>query len=117
MSKKIVSFLLVGVMLAVSAVQADSIRLGSSYISLANIYQDDTGYSIWRYDPELEQGNYAMQVTYDEVESASEQAASSGEHVLLEEVGDISFWVLTSGECQVNSPTIDGTTYEFVFGC
>lgn len=120
MYQKATALLLIGVMLVltVSAVQAsEAVRLGSSYISLANIYQDTTGFNIWRYEPDAERGTFTLSVTYDEIEVARDVAVAAGKHVLLEQVGDISFWVLTSGECQVNSPTITGETYEFVFGC
>ena len=119
--KRFTVLLLVAAMFILSVVgvqAADPIRLGSSYISLANVYQTDTGFEVWRWNPETEQGEHQFAVTYDEVEAAKSQAVATDEHIQLASSGDITMWALSSGDqCQVNSPTVDGTVYEFVFTC
>ncbi len=97
---------------------ADPVRLGSSYISLANIYETDKGFEVWRWNPKTKQGEHQFSVTDDEIKAAKKKATTSGEHIELASNGDITMWALSSGkQCQVNSPTVEGKIYEFVFTC
>ncbi|GAB4513103.1 MAG: hypothetical protein OHK0046_13530 [Anaerolineae bacterium] len=118
--KKLTVFVMIVALfsLMVASVSAqDPIRLGSNAASLANIFEVSEGYEVWRYEPEMEQADYAFLVTWDEVEDGTALAEANGEAVLLAEYGDVAFYALPTGECQVNSPMVDGPLYEFTFGC
>ncbi|MEQ8673916.1 MAG: hypothetical protein RLP44_12975 [Aggregatilineales bacterium] len=85
--------------------------------SLAVVYQVDATYEVWRYDVSSEVGLKAFEVSYDEVNSAVQDAIAAGENQLVASDGDITFWALTSEECQINSVFPNGETETFIFAC
>ena len=110
----VVLVLLVGAMVA-QADEVGAIRLDSNPAALANVYRVEGGFSVWRWNAVAEQGEFQFYVSHDELEGVRELAMVNDENILVEQNDDVSFWVLASGEYQVNSPMIDGLTYAFVF--
>lgn len=111
-------------MIAGSAVMADEDdnslddgRWQKNASSLAVVYQVEDTYEVWRYDVASEVGIKAFEVSYDDINAALEDALTSGENQQLAVEGDISFWVLTSEECQINSVYPNGETETFIFSC
>ena len=114
--------ILLGVLLvlllgAFAAQACDGDRYIHSPAALGNVFGTEYGIAVWRYYPEHEQAFFSFAVTYEEIELAHELVEATGENILLAHEGDITMWVLTSGECQVNSPHVDGHVDENVFGC
>lgn len=100
---------------AAVAVNAEESRLGSSYAALGNVYQDYNGYSVWLWNPTTEQGEFQFAVDYDTVDVALVEAKLMGENILITETDTVSMWALSTGQLQVNSPSVDGGTYAFTF--
>jgi predicted RecA/RadA family phage recombinase len=63
------------------------------------------------------QGYLAFTTTFEEMRAASQEAVSSGAHVLIREQFNVALYALSSGECQVNGFYSDGNLYEFIFPC
>jgi hypothetical protein len=110
----VVLVLLVGAMVA-QADEVGAIRLDSNPAALANVYRVEGGFSVWRWNAVAEQGEFQFYLPYDRLDEVREMAMANDENILMEQKDDVSFWVLASGEYQVNSPIIDGPTYAFVF--
>lgn len=118
MKRTVLLMLMLVLSIVVFVAQAED---GDHYVTnssaLAKVYGTDYGYTVWRWNPEYEQGAFTFAVSFDEVTTARDLAMSTGEPVLVEAVGDIGMWALASGECQVNSPRADGQLDENIFPC
>ena len=85
---------------------------------LAAIYRQSNGYAIWQIDSS---GNGApsFDVSVEQMVNGLMSTAESNEHALIHTSADgkITFWVLTTAECQLNYVSEDGHTRSFVFNC
>ena len=118
--KKLLSAVFVGILLLVGAQAVfagqEATRIGPpNRAVLANLYQVDYGYQVWRWDPITEQGYFALDVSYDEIEATRITVAETGTALIVEEAGDISLWVIENGALQLDSPMVDGVPYSYVF--
>jgi hypothetical protein len=87
---------------------------------LAVIYYNaqTRGYDVYGVNPGTGQGDLAIRVNRATVDQALNRATTpGGANTLIQNVGGVSLWALTSNECQLNSFNVDGTLDEFVFAC
>ena len=112
----VLMMVLIVLTVGVVGVQADE---GNRYVNnpaaIANVFHDNEGIYVWRWNAITEQGTFEFFADYDDMAVSQTLAIATGENVLIMESEDISLWALSTGEYQVNSPRVDGGIDENIF--